>query len=502
MTVVFLLIAFLLILLNAFFVLAEFAVVKVRTTKIDMLIERGSLAAKLVKHIYNHLDEYLSVCQIGITFASIGLGFVGEPSFATLFFYLLAKVDIVDPKIIHSLAIAVAYFTVSFLHILLGELIPKSIAVRRAERIALFSAYPLRFFRLLFFIPLSLLAGCANAILHLMGISEKSYSESFTEDEIKIILKSSQSTGMVSFLRLLMMENILDLGDLKVKDAMKPKNIVKVLDTSLSWQENMNIIKEAKYSRYPVVDGNMSMPIGIVHVKDIILNGGVNSNSSDLKSIARTFVRISGDTSLEDLLVQFQQSRQHAAIVIDKKGKWIGFITLEDIVEEIIGSIEDEFEKDLFPFLSEIITRERILLDLKSNVFEDVVKEMIFSLKGENIGISCEKAVLEVLKREKMVDSYLCPNVALPHARIDGLKKTILVFGRASKGIDMPRRSEKVSLIFLVLTPLSLPLAQPRLISRIYGLISSEYVYERLYEAKTPQEVLDIIKTADAVSVS
>lgn len=503
MTFLYLVVALILILLNAFFVLAEFAIVRVRTTKIDVLIEKGSPVAKLLKHIHNHIDEYLSVCQIGITFASIGLGFVGEPSFARIFSYILTLFGIHNIYVVHSLAIATAYFTISFLHILLGELVPKSIAVRKPDKMALFSAYPLQFFRMLFLVPLFILNNCAMAILYLLGFSSKNYLEPFAKDEIKIILKSSHSTGMISFPRLLMMENIFDLGNLKVKDAMKPKSHIKVLDTSLSWEENMNIIRESKYSRYPLIDGNINVPAGIVHIKDIIFNNIPDSPSSSyLKKIARAYITVTPDTFLEKLLTQFQKFRRHVGIVVDEKNHWIGMVTLEDIIEEIIGSVEDEFEKDVLPFLSEIITLDRILLDLKSDNFQSVIKEMLLFINKEDLNVQVEKVFIEIMKREKIIDSCMGKNMAVPHARIDGLKKPVIIFGRSIKGVRVAGKNEMIHLFFVVLTPLSLPLYQPKLISKICALASSEYVYEKLMEATTPQEIIEIIKTADPLSIS
>ncbi len=497
-----LIISFLLILLNAFFVLAEFAIVKVRASAIEVLVSSGSKKAKLLKHIRKHIDEYLSVCQIGITFASIGLGFVGELSFAKIFSYLLSKIGIASSVISHTFAIGFAYVLVSFLHILLGELVPKSIAIRKAEGVALFSAYWLRFFKLLFFIPLFILNNCANAILHLCGISQLREVESLSQDEIKVIMKSSYSHGAMSFLRLLLVENILDLWKLKVKDAMKPKNLVKTLDTSLTYQENINIIKESKYSRYPLIDGNVYMPSGVVHIKDIILNSIDKPDQPDLRSIARSFTTTYVDVSLENLLMQLQKSRQHLAIVVNKKGQWIGIITLEDIIEEIIGTVEDEFEKDSLPSLSEIINMDRIFLDIESTNFQDAIKEMLLSIKTDEAPVSKEKIVSAVLQHEKAVESYVGNNLAIPHARIDGLKRPWLIFGRSKRGINIYGRDEKVHFIFILLTPLSLPSYQPKLISRIYSLMRSEYVYEQLYEARTPQDVLNTIKTADTVSIS
>ncbi len=235
MVVVYLLIAFGLLALNAFFVLAEFASVKIRPSQVEELIDQGHATARSAKHVLDHLDEYLSVCQVGITFASVGLGFVAEPAVVRLVEPVLVLSHLVPTHgtsrwlTVHGIAFTISYLLVSFLHILIGELVPKSIAIRMAERMALATAGPLRLFRFLFFVPLWILNQSANTILALMGFGPSLRQEDHSENELRILLEQSQSRGLISFRRLLYMENVFDLGEIRVRDAMRPSSQVRCL---------------------------------------------------------------------------------------------------------------------------------------------------------------------------------------------------------------------------------------------------------------------------------
>jgi CBS domain containing-hemolysin-like protein len=227
---IYVLIAIVLIFLNAFFVLAEFAAVKMRPTQVEALAEAGNGRARIVERIQAHLDEFLSVCQVGITLASIGLGFVGEPAFAKLILPAVQWVGItgVATRITaHSVAIAIAYLLVSFLHIVLGELVPKSVAIRSTEKSALLTAWPMVIFRYIFIAPIWLLNATVNGILRVFRLPPVTGHGAHSEEEIRIILDQSQSSGMLSFRRLLHMENVLDMGTLTVRNAMRARRLVR-----------------------------------------------------------------------------------------------------------------------------------------------------------------------------------------------------------------------------------------------------------------------------------
>lgn len=491
MIAVYLLIAAVLLLLNAFFVLAEFAAVKMRPSRVQELVEEGNAAAGVVQHIQRHIDEYLSVCQLGITFASIGLGFVGEPAFADLIRPALEWTG-AGPKVAHGVAITVAYVLVSFLHILLGELVPKSVAIRSVEGSALLTAGPLRFFRYVFIVPLVMLNASANAIVRLLGYPPRVGEEIHTEEELRIILGQSQSKGLMSFRRLLLLENVFDLGDVRVRDAMKPKGAVKVLRADASWEENFKTIRETRFSRFPLVEGTGDRLLGVVHVKDILYSG-----SSDLRKLARPFLSTTEDTMLEALLGDLQRKRQHAAMVFNREGKWTGMITFEDVIEEIIGVVEDEYEVETPIQLGDAITVDRVVLNVEAATMEDAIRQALKRVPAGELPRDAELIIRAVLDRERLVSTYLGRGLAVPHARLEGIDRPVCVFARSEQGIPLSNRGEKAHLLFIVLTPLHSPHVQARLLARIGGILESEFVEDRLRTARTAQEVIEAIHAGE-----
>jgi CBS domain containing-hemolysin-like protein len=490
---IYLLLAVLLLALNAFFVLAEFAAVKLRASRIETLVSEGHPRAKALQNIHEHLDEYLSVCQVGITFASIGLGFVGEPSIAGL----LMRVTGWGSAAAHTVATGVAYILVSFLHILLGELVPKSIAIRRNEASAQWTAAPLVFFHKLFYLPLVVLNGSANFVLRLFGIA-LAKDDDHSEEELRIILAKSQTAGVMSFRRLLLLENIFDLAEVKVRDAMRTRDAAKVLRIGTSWEENLKIVRDSKLSRYPIVDGG-EMPIGIVHVKDLFYAGGAEP---DLRKLARPFVTAVEDAPLESLLGEMQKNRVHLAIVRNAEGKWTGLISLEDVLEEITGSIEDEFETEPQYHLSDALTPARVVLDVEADSLEEAIGQTFGRLEQADLPLPKEKIVPAVLDRERAMSTYLGNGLAVPHARLDKLEKPAVVFARSTPGIPVKGREDRAHLLFILLTPLGNPRVQVRLLSRVAAIVGSEYVGERLRQADSKAGVVEAVRAAEQVTLS
>lgn len=501
MLILLLLLSVLLLLLNAFFVLAEFASVKVRPTRVEELVDKGDRRAKVLQQIQQHLDEYLSVCQVGITLASIGLGFVGKPAFEQIVSAPLHWVGIISPEAVGAIAVVMAYLLVSFLHILLGELVPKSIAIRQAEASGLWIALPLRISHFLLFVPLWILNTSANIILRLFRIPAPFKDPAHTEDEIRIILERSQTSGLIPFRRLMLMENVFDLGGLKVRDAMKLPSAVKVLRRDASWWENMAIIKESKFSRFPVVVEGQEMPGGIVHVKDVLHLELNKQEAPDLTPILRPFLKVTEDMPLESLLAELQRHRRRVALVIDLKGKWVGFITLEDVIEEIIGSVEDEFEKEPPLFLADTLSPGRIVLNVRAADIFDAIRRILARIDIAELPLPHERIERAVIEREKDISTYLGHGVSVPHARFEGLDRPILVFAQCPDGIPVAGSNDKIHLIFLLMTPLSAPQWQVRLLARICGVMQNEYVVERLRDTADANQLYEIIRAADPGSI-
>jgi CBS domain containing-hemolysin-like protein/mannitol/fructose-specific phosphotransferase system IIA component (Ntr-type) len=497
MLIVLLIATVLLLLLNAFFVLAEFASVKVRPTRVEELVDDGNPRAKVLQQIQHHLDEYLSVCQVGITLASIGLGFVSKPAFEQIVTAPLNWLGFGSPAMVNAVAVSIAYILVSFLHILLGELVPKSIAIRRSEASGLWIALPLRACHFIFFVPLWILNTSANFVLRLLGFGAPAHDPTHTEDEIRIILERAQSSGQFSFLRLLIMENIFDLGSLKVKDAMRSPKAVKSLQLTAPWAENFKTIRESKFSRFPVLDGAQELPVGIAHVKDILHHELNKQDTPDLRPILRPYLKVTDDLPLESLLTQLQHRRRRVALVVDRKGQWVGFLTLEDVIEEIIGSVEDEFEKEVPLFLGDAMTAGRIVVNISAPGIMEAITQILKRIDAAELPLPREKVIRAVLDHEAAFSTYIGHGLAVPHARFEGIEAPTVIFAQTKEGIPVPNSAEKIHLIFMLLTPQSAPQFQVRLLARISGLMQSEYFVECLSTYDNPPAIMEVIRAAD-----
>jgi CBS domain containing-hemolysin-like protein/mannitol/fructose-specific phosphotransferase system IIA component (Ntr-type) len=474
---------------NAFFVLAEFAIVKVRPSRVAQLAGDGDARARLLVEIQEQLDEYLSVCQVGITLASVALGMVGERT---------AQIIMGESQsdLRYALAIGVSYLVISGSHILLGELVPKSIAIRLADRMALLCAKPLRFFHVLFFPALWLLTAGANAILRLMRMQGSSEGEQPSEKELRIILNQSQERGVMSFRRLLFMENIFDLGELKVRDAMRLKSRVRALDARLPWSENLRAIQDSRFSRFPLLTGDPRGPLGFVHVKDLVVQG--LCDNPDLTALARPLLATNESTPLESLFAEMQHRRIHVALVADEHGQWTGLITLEDILEELVGTIHDEFDKQEPVRLSEILTPEHIQLEIEASSPVIAVRTAIARMRARSVPPAVARVAGTRSGRERLVGTYLGDGIGMPHARLLGLDRPFVMILRSNHGVPFEGSSEKARLLFVLLTPAG----QPRVHQRLQGIIAtllheSAFVNERLRSATSAEEVLEVIRTGE-----
>jgi CBS domain containing-hemolysin-like protein/mannitol/fructose-specific phosphotransferase system IIA component (Ntr-type) len=475
--------------LNAFFVLAEFAIVKVRPSRVTQLASTGNARAMLLTDIQSHLDEYLSVCQVGITLASVALGMVGERTAEIIMGHSHSKGR-------YAVAMAVSYLLISGSHILLGELVPKSIAIRVADRMAMLSAKPLRIFHIIFFPALWLLTHASNAILHLMGMNRQPTGEQPSEQELRIILDQSQEQGVMSFRRLLFMENIFDLGTLTVRDAMRQRAQVRTLDARLPWSENLRTIQSAQFTRYPLITTDAETPAGFVHVKDLIIHD--DGAVPDLQELARPLIATTEAAPLETLFADMQRRRIHLALVTDRKGRWSGLISLEDIVEELVGTIRDEFDDEEAVRLSDLLSPERVQFDIEADSPVAAVRVALKRLPAASVPLRVAQVLKAVSGRERLVATYLGGGIGMPHARVAGLGKPFIMILRSTEGVPFEGTTERGRLLFLLVTPAGLP----RVHQRLQGIIAtilheSEFVPDRLLSATSAEEVLDVIRTAE-----
>lgn len=493
MTGIWLLALFLLLALNAFFVLAEFAIVKIRGTQIDALEQRGVRNAAMLRHIHANIDEYLAVCQLGITFASIALGYVGEPAFARMLKPLLG-----EGASAHAISIGVSYIVVSYLHILVGEQVPKSMALRVTEPAALWSAPALRFFRIALYLPLLLLNSSATLILKLLRLPPASEDTAPSEAEVRLILERSQQEGMMPFRRLLLVENVFDFGGVRVKDEMKPIEKVALLNVDRPWEENRDRILHTTFSRYPLFEGDPPRPIGVVHLKDLLYKDTPWPDPVDLRGIARKSFVTTPDTMLEQLLTDMRRRRAHMALVQNADGQVCGVITMEDIIEQLVGAIEDEFEQDAPLRLGDVLADTRILKELSATTSEAAIAEIIGKCDTSDVPLPKTEITKAVLDRERTISTYLGEGLAVPHARLDCIKQSYVFVARSGKGVRFGESEDhRANVLMLLLTPSAMPRAQIRLLSRIAALRESPYAWDRILTAETSAELLEAVRGSD-----
>lgn len=337
--------AFLLVLLNGFFVAAEFGLVKLRSTHVKAIAKNLGWRGRILAKVHGRLDEYLSACQLGITLASLGLGWVGEPAFAALIEPLLANLGVTNPKLIHGIAFVVAFFTISYLHIVVGELVPKTLAIRMAERVSLWTAPLLYAFYWFMFPAIWLLNKSANIVIKTLKLKSKDGGEShYSTEELKLILRSSRPDEDFSSSEWKVLAQAIDFRELEVSDLMHPFSDATVLLESDSFQQNMDKIATHRYSRYPLI-GNDGEVLGIIHIKDLFIALTKESKSIDLADITRPIKTISPETPATELFRQLQQGAPHLTIVAYGNNPPVGFITLDNLLSALVGDISDEFKK-------------------------------------------------------------------------------------------------------------------------------------------------------------
>ena len=340
------LLALSLVLLNAFFVAAEFGMVKLRATRVESIKNKYGLRGNILFHVHQHLDAYLSTCQLGITFASLGLGWIGEPAFAHLIEPCLNFIGIDSPQLTVLIAFFLAFSFISFLHIVVGELMPKSLAIRQSERVSLWTALPLYGFYWLMYPAIWLLNACSNFFLKILNLDSVHAGEQFhSTNEIKLLLNASHLHGELTEEEVEIIEHTLDLAALKVTEVMRFKEEMVMINISNPINEIMDIIMEHRYSRYPIYDPDKKDIIGIIHVKDILPILYHKAEIKDLELLLRPVLKVSRSLPALDLLRKFREGMPHFALVYSGKDNILGFVTLDTLLQVLIGRIKDEFHR-------------------------------------------------------------------------------------------------------------------------------------------------------------
>jgi len=417
-------IASFLVFLNALFVAAEFAIVKVRESQIELRVRKGSRLAKLVQKIIRNLDTYLSATQLGITLASLGLGWIGEPVFAVIIMKVIQFIGFtISPETLHSISLPIAFVTITILHIVFGELAPKSLAIQRSEQIAMLTSGPLLVFYYMFSPFIWLLNAFANFILRVVGFPPiKDIDQLHNSDEIRYILDESRKSGLIEVSEHELINKIFEFSDKDVKQIMVPRGSIVAAESGMSFHEIVRIFISEGYSRLPFYDKGIDNIIGIIYSKDLlpVLIG--------LKSgVPQDFMRkpyfVQEDELLKTVLNKLLSNKIHIAIVLDDFGGVAGLVTLEDILEEIVGEIQDEYdeEKPLINKINDntyIISGSTVLNELNEYLKIDLPEsddyETIAGLITSKVGriphqgevIEIDNFVIKILKRsERMIES-------------------------------------------------------------------------------------------------
>ncbi len=333
--------AILLVALNGFFVAAEFALVKVRPTQLEPYVQEGLRRAKMARHMVRHLDAYLSATQLGITLASLALGWIGEPAFAWIIEPVVRPFAGDSPQVLHSVAATVAFLVIMILHIVLGELAPKSIAIRKAEGTALAVSVPLYVFYKVTYPAIWLLNHTASYLLRVVGIAPVNEGElAHDEEELRLLLASSHASAVSKNTRELL-DNIFELTHRVARQIMIPRQDVIYLSTTRTMAENLRLARRSGHTRFPLCEGDLDHVIGLIHIKDLFRR---ERPPSSLREVAREIAFVPETLELDRLLKRMRTERFHLAAVIDEYGGVSGVVTLEDVIEEIVGQIQDEFD--------------------------------------------------------------------------------------------------------------------------------------------------------------
>jgi CBS domain containing-hemolysin-like protein len=336
--------ALMLVGLNAFFVAAEFAFVKVRPTRLAQLASEGNKRGLRAQECINHLDAYLSVSQLGITLSSLGLGWLGEPAVASLINPLFLGWGIDNPTLTHSISFILAFSIITFLHVVFGELAPKSVAIQRAEALALALAGPMHFCYYIFYPGVILLNGAANKVLLIFGLeADPDHSKSHSEEELRMLISASYKEGQINKSEQLLLQNVFKFEKKVAEEIMVPRPQVVFLDINNTLEKNIDIARIAKHTRFPVCDGSPDQVIGLVHIKDVLYQ---DASPVDLIELKRDILFVPQGIMLDKLLQEFQKTHQHMAVVVDEYGGTAGIVTMDNILEELVGEIQDEFDQE------------------------------------------------------------------------------------------------------------------------------------------------------------
>lgn len=384
----------LLIAATGFFVASEFAIVKVRSTRIDQLIAEGNQKALKAKKVTSNLDEYLSACQLGITITSLGLGWLGEPTFELILHPLFNKLGWTEPinilgfnaSLSTFLSFIIAFSVVTFMHVVVGELAPKTFAIQKAEQIAIGFSGPLIAFHNIMYLPIRLLNMSARAITGLFGLKMMSESEvAHSEEELRMILSDSHKGGEINDSEYEYVNSIFEFSDRIAKEIMVPRTEIISIEKDLTIRDVFEVMGVEQYTRYPITDGDKDHVIGLVNMKHLLTAYIQDPANGDklVTDYMQPIIRVIETMPISDLLLKIQKERIHMAILMDEYGGTSGLVTIEDIIEEIVGDIQDEFDNDEVPEVQEL-SEGHYIVDAKM-LLQDVNDLLGTTIEDEDI---------------------------------------------------------------------------------------------------------------------
>lgn len=406
--------------LNGFFVLSEFAIVKVRRSKLEELAKKNKANAKLSLKITKSLDTYLSATQLGITLSSLALGWLGEPAIAKVLYKAFGGFFGGNTILLHSVSFVIAFTIITFLHIVFGELVPKSIAIAKAEQSTLFVAKPLYLFRNVFFPVIKSFEMMSGFFLRRIGIEAVDESENaHSDEEIKIIIGESLKGGYLDSIESEILKNAVDFSDTTAKEIMTPRKDIVCLFDDNSYEENIQIVRGTNHTRYPYCKDGKDNVLGMIHIRDL-LQATIGNNERDLSKLVRELIIVPESSSISNVLMKMNKQQIHTALVVDEYGGTAGLLTMEDIIEEIMGDISDEHDTKI----DEIRQIDSHTFEVDGMLDLDTISEQIQIVFSDDIEqVTIGGYVFNLLGKEPLVgDSVVEGDFAFEILEIDGMR--------------------------------------------------------------------------------
>lgn len=432
--------AFVFVAINAFFVAAEFSIVKIRRSRLEEIEAHGNKKAKLAIKVTSSLDSYLSATQLGITLASLALGWIGEPALAVIIDPLFGHWLKDDPILMHSVSIATAFTIITLLHVVFGELVPKSIAIQKTETAVMLVVRPLYLFAQIFRPIIYIFDHLAALALKLIGIQPAHDSDLVhSEEEIKLIAGASQRGGIIDKTESEIIKNAVDFSDKIAREIMVPRQDMECLYLENTYEENFNIVKQSNHTRYPVCDEDKDNIVGMIHLRDILMN----EDEKDITKMLREVLFVPESLSVSEVLHTMKRRRIHMAIVIDEYGGTSGLISMEDVLEELVGDIQDEHDTadDVYEKRLEDGSFEFLGMTLLDEAMEYMGLRTLDEHEEDTIG----GYVFGLLARKpKVGDVVDCPLCSFEILEIDGFRvKKVKAFLKKNDEEEDARKAEE-----------------------------------------------------------